>query len=226
MSETGLSYELKDFLSPALQAGVNHEIRFANAAVKLSSTDALLSLLMSDGRSVRFLSFPDDALTALLLDGASFRSVGELLPSVKAIQSSRRERNSGFAVGDFLVVTEDGVLKHTALWLDHDVYFEALPFGRSVLFRLASYSQVLSELSLRSSVEIQGMRMMGLRRLAGWNELAQRVKGIKGLAQIAAGEVNQDARGRGVFVSTSEYSVTPRLRVPAVGGEFRPNSPK
>lgn len=225
-SDTVESYDFSDFLAPAIQATLNSEFRFQNKSAKLTSTDALFSVLASDGRIVRFSSTKDANLQSLLTDGLNFRVVGDLQTSIQRPQASQRERNSGFAVGDLLVITEGGSLKHTALWLDHDLLFEALPFGNSVLFRLSSYSQLVEELALRSTGDLQKMHISNVRKVSSWPETVNRLRAMN--EQVSHGVVYLllDKRGRGLVTSTQGVAATPRLQERVGVGASRPDSPQ
>lgn len=209
---TNPNAELLDLLSPAVQAGLNNEFRFENVSAQLSSSDALFAALMSDARAIQFTAFSQSELQSLLTTGVAFRAVGEFLDSVKPARASRRDRNSGLAVGDLLLVLENGLLKHTALWLDHDVYFEAVPFGRSVLFRLASYEQLLEELSLRSNLDVRSMKLIAVRRAVSWGEVVNRMKVMKEPTILGRAELALDSKGRGLVSATSGLRVISRLR--------------
>jgi len=211
-SRTFGSYEFSDFLAPSVQATLNSEFRFQNKSAKLSSTDALFAVLASDGRTVRFNSTTDSNLQGLLTDGVNFRVVGDLLSSTQRPQAKKRERNSGFAVGDLLVIKEGGFLKHTALWLDHDILFEALPFGNSVLFRFSSYWQLVEELALRSPVEVQKMRFSNVRKVSSWPETVNRLRAMKEQVSLGVVYLSLDKRGRGLVTSTQGVAATPRLQ--------------
>jgi hypothetical protein len=217
-SESGKGYFISDLLSPAAQAALNNEFQFDSKASKISSAEALFSVLLSDGRSLRFFSYADAQLDGVLLGGQSFSSLGEVLLSRKNSDAHIRERNSGFAVGDLLVFHKDGKIEHVAVWLDHDLYFEALVFARSVLFRLATWSQLTEELALRNHDDVHQLKVSALRRVGAWSETASRVRKFKGQKLTADVELGLDTRGRGRVTSSSGVSIRPRLREPTDGG--------
>ncbi|MBM3382232.1 MAG: hypothetical protein FJY29_07310 [Betaproteobacteria bacterium] len=223
-SQAEQNYQLSDLFSPSVQAVLNHEFQFDSKAAKLSSVEALFAVLLSDGRNLRFVSYADTQLEDFLSNRQVFKLVGAVPFSRSSSAAQSRERNSGFAVGDLVVFQADDRVEHVALWIDHDLYFEALVFARSVLFRLASWTQLTEELALRKQDDVRRFRVSALRRLGAWSETMTRLRKFKSQTNAAEVVLGLDSRGRGRVTSASGALVKPRLREPADGGESRPGN--
>jgi hypothetical protein len=124
-------------------------------------------------------------------------------------------------VGDVLVFQVDGRVKHSAVWIDHDLYLEALVFARSVLFRLSSWSQLIEELALRNNDDLRKMKATALRRMGSWSETVSRIRKFRAQSVGADILLGLDSRGRGRVTSASGVAVIPRLREPTDGGASR-----
>lgn len=108
--------------------------------------------------------------------------MGEIPASSKIASADKRERNSGLSIGDVLIITDPDLasgIRHAALWLDHDVYFEALPVGDSIVFRIGTYAQLIEELARRVSVDVRQLRMKIVRRGVVWSDVATRIRQFK-----------------------------------------------
>jgi hypothetical protein len=210
-SPAAAQLNLSDLMSPAVQAVTGRELRLNDSELNMSSSDALLSVMLAESAQIRFTVQNSANLGNLFLDGLSFKSVGEIPASSKSPSSGKRERNSGFSIGDVLVVfdrnSDSGIL-HTALWIDHDVYFEAIPLADSIVFRFASYAQVMEELARRVSVDVRQLRMKIVRRAVAWPEIAQRVTQFKEQKTAGSSLIAQDSAGRGQPSSIQGLTLT------------------
>ncbi|MEN9825171.1 MAG: hypothetical protein RI953_916 [Pseudomonadota bacterium] len=196
-----VSYLLSDLLSPSLQAASQRRLRLNDSGINLTSVDALFSLMLSDDNQLRIVCNDSANMSNLLLDGQSFKTIGEIPGFSQPVTASRRERNSGFSVGDLLVFTEKSSsteVKHVALWLDHDVYFEALPLSGTVVFRIASYAQILEDLAPRVPFDVRQLRMTIVRKHVSWNDIGSRLKAFKQQKNPASAQLIYDAAGRAV----------------------------
>lgn len=205
------SFILSDLMSPAVQAVAGRELRLNEAGTGLTSADAILSLLTSDGSLLRFTSQSAANVANLFLDGVTFKTVGEIPSFSKPVGANSRERNSGFAVGDLLIFSDKDSpsdVKHLALWLDYDVYFEALPLEQSIVFRFASYAQVLQELTIRSQSDVRQLRMTIVRKGVSWNDVLARIKQFREQKAMATAKIISDALGRGVASSLEGFTFT------------------
>ncbi|NBO38181.1 hypothetical protein EBU99_06330 [bacterium] len=217
-----------ELFPPPVQVVLGKELRFASASAKMSSADALLSLLTSDAKQIRFIANAPQNVNIVLLDGVSFRTVGEFPASSKPANGNRRERNSGLAIGDLLVLSEPdgGVVKHAALWIDHDIYLEALPFGNALLFRFASYSQMLQELALRITTDARQLKFTAVRKAMRWTEIATRMRGFKDQTAMGQILIEADPQGRAVVTSAQGISLKSRQREPAGGAASQLSNPQ
>lgn len=204
---------LVDLFPPAFQAVVNSEFKFDDASVRISSSEALLALMTATAKELRFHSLTREQLSGFLFNRKSYKSFGELSESVKMPQASSKERNTGFAVGDLLAVLEGSRVRHLALWIDHDLYFEAQTFSQSVLFRLATYEQLFQELALRSEVDVRSLRFTALRRVVTWPVLAEAYRDVADKAALRGLAVlGEDAMGRSRVTSARNLEV--KLHLP------------
>jgi len=212
--------QLSDFSSPAAQALVGRELKLNDSSLRLSSADALLSVLLADAAQIKFNVHDPGNLTNLFLDGLSFKSVGEIPASSKIASADKRERNSGLSIGDVLIITDPDLasgIRHAALWLDHDVYFEALPVGDSIVFRIGTYAQLIEELARRVSVDVRQLRMKIVRRGVVWSDVATRIRQFKEQKNAGSCTIVQDSAGRGVAsalqgLTLTQLSVSESLR--------------
>ncbi len=203
--------QLSDFLSPAAQALVGRELKLNDSSLRMSSADALLSLLMADAAQLKFNVHDPGNLTNLFLDGLSFKSVGEIPASSKIANADKRERNSGLSIGDVLIITDPDLasgIRHAALWLDHDVYFEAVPVGDSIVFRIGTYAQLIEELARRVSVDVRQLRMKFVRRGVVWSDIGTRIRQFKEQKNAGSCAIVQDPAGRGVASALQGLTLT------------------
>ncbi|MFZ9519272.1 MAG: hypothetical protein ACO3A4_02240 [Silvanigrellaceae bacterium] len=192
---------LSDLLSPAIQAAVRRQLRLNDSSISLTAADALFSLLVSDDNQIRIVSNDNSNMNNLLLDGQSFKTIGEIPSFSQSVSASRRERNSGFSVGDLLVFQDkssSAELRHVALWVDHDVYFEALPLSGSIVFRIASYAQILEDLAPRVPFDVRQLRMTIVRKQVSWADIGIRFKSFKQQKAPASAQLIYDSNGRAV----------------------------
>ncbi|NBW81458.1 hypothetical protein EBR21_06860 [bacterium] len=195
------AFSLPDLLSPSLQAALRRRLRLNDSGINLTSADALFSLLLSDDNQLRIVCNDNANMSNLLLDGLSFKTIGEIPGFSQSVTANKRERNSGFSVGDLLVFSDKSTsseLKHVALWLDHDVYYEALPLAGSVVFRIASYAQILEDLAPRLPFDVRQLRMTIVRKHVSWGEIGNRLRAFKQQKNPASAQLIYDPVGRAV----------------------------
>lgn len=203
--------ELADLLSPSFQIAVDSEFRFQDSNVRIAPGAALLALISATHKEIEVPMLNMGDVASFLAHSSLFQSFGELLAASKSPYSNVKERNVGFAVGDFLVVREGSKLRHLALWLDHDLYFDAQSFGQSVLFRIATFEQLVQELSLRSDVDVRTLSFNAVRRIVPWTELAKSYRRHTGDAlRIGYIRMAEDASGRSIPVNSEGLEVRRR----------------
>ena len=210
-SSSSPQLNISDLMSPAVQAVTGRELRLNDSSQRLSSVDALLSVMLADAAQIRFASQNAANTANLFLDGLSFKTVGEIPASSKPVSAAKRERNSGFSIGDVLVFSDRGSdtgLVHAALWIDHDVYFEAVPLADSVVFRFASYAQVMEEMARRVAVDVRQLQMKIVRRAVAWSEVGQRVLQFKEQKTAGSSLIASDPAGRGQPASLQGLTLT------------------
>jgi hypothetical protein len=196
--------DLSHLLPPSFQVAINSEFRFQTSEARNLASEALMALIAASGREVIFKVTEPNALSDFLSDRACFKLFGELLGNSKSPRSSVQERNSGFGVGDILVVREGAKLRHMAIWLDQDLYFEAQSFGQSVFFRVATFNQLVQELVLRSEVDTSIMSFLALRRKLPWADVAKRYRNqTNKAARLGLIRLAEDEKGQS-FVAGSE----------------------
>jgi hypothetical protein len=215
----GNQLKFSDLMSPAVQAVTGRELRFNDASLNLTSPEALLAVLLAEASQLRFVAHSRTNVNNLFLDGLSFRTVGEIPASSKPANAGRRERNSGFSVGDVVVFTDrssESELIHAALWVDHDVYFEAVPLADSIVFRISSYSQVMEELARRVATDVLQLQMKIVRRAVAWPDVVLRVSQFKDQKPAGTLLIASDAAGRGQPASLQGLTLTllPEVEAP------------
>jgi predicted transcriptional regulator len=192
-------FSVSDLMSPAVQAVIGRELKLNQSGLNFSSAEALLSVLLSDSAQLRFVSHDKSNISNLFGDGLSFKSVGEIPDFSKPVAADKRERNSGFAVGDMLIISDKSSpseLLHAAVWVDHDVYFEVLPMAQSLVFRFASYAQLMQELSSRLRTDVRLLKMLIVRKNVSWSEVAGRVRQFRDQKIAGTGQLISDPAGR------------------------------
>lgn len=192
-------FSVSDLMSPAVQAVIGRELKLNQSGVNFSSAEALLSVLLADSAQLRFVTHDKTNIANLFADGLSFKSVGEIPDFSKPVAADKRERNSGFAVGDLLLFSEKNSpsdLLHAAVWIDHDVYLEALPVAQSIVFRFASYAQLMQELSTRLRTDVRRLKMMIVRKNVSWSEVVGRVRQFRDQKVAATAQLVSDPAGR------------------------------
>jgi hypothetical protein len=206
-AKSGNSFFLTDLLSPAIQALVWKFVRFNDSAIQLKSHEALLSVLISDGTQVRFSNHEAEPFLNFLFDGRAFKTAGEIILASQSSAASRWERNSGFSVGDLLIFTGKNAPRqvlHAALWLDHDVYFEVVPASGKFVFRIASFAQILEELTPRMPFEVSQLRLSILRRNASWVDIAKGMSALRQQKSTFLLPLSHDSLGRGQAASPGQ----------------------
>ncbi|MEY3901283.1 MAG: hypothetical protein RL189_589 [Pseudomonadota bacterium] len=193
------TFAVSDLMPPAVQAVSGRELKLNQSGLNFSSAEALLSVMLAESAQLRFISHDKANIANLFGDGLSFKSVGEIPDFSKPVAADKRERNSGFAVGDVLIFSDKSSpseLLHAAVWVDHDVYFEALPVGQSLVFRFASYAQLMQELSTRLRTDVRLLKMLIVRKNVSWSEVAGRVRQFRDQKVAGTAQLVTDPAGR------------------------------
>lgn len=199
-------------LPPAFQVAVDNEFIVQNPGARVYAPNALMSLVAASEKELTLKATEPDAVSDFLSDRTCFRSFGELLNVSKLPSSNVKERNAGFAVGDFLVVSEGSKLRHLAIWLDQDLYFEAHSFGQTLLFRLATFEQLIQELALRSEVDLRTLKFSALRRTQPWSEIARLYRSrTSQAAQLGSVRLKENQHGQSQISAVQGLNVRQRL---------------
>lgn len=194
---------LIDLLPPAFQVASGSEFDFQSSRTRVFASSVLMALVAATAREIEFKSSDAEDLSGFLADRSCFKPFGELLGTSKTSRSSVKERNAGFGVGDLLVVRDGPKLRHVAIWLDQDLYFEAQSFGQSVLFRVATFEQLVQELALRSEIEVSTLSFVALRRTVPWAEIAKKYRRrSRSAPQIGLIRLSENEKGQSLVVGS------------------------